>query len=227
MAHGDDDGAVLPPRIAETQVIIIPITPKEETKGAVLSKVEEVAAALRSSVFAGEPVRVEIDSRDTGGGAKTWEWIKKGVPVRIEIGPRDLESGTAALARRDRGPKEKEFLPAASLAERVPVILGEIQQSLLDRALAFRREHTKTIDSKEEFYAFFTPKNPNKPEIHGGFAYTHWNGSSKVEAKIKVELKVTIRCIPDADGEEFTTEPGICPFSGEVSRCRVIWGKAY
>ncbi len=227
MAHGDDDGAVLPPRIVGTQVLLIPITPKEETRAAVLAKTEEIAAALRSATYAGEPLRVEIDARDIGGGTKTWEWIKKGVPVRIEIGPRDLESGSAAVARRDKGPKEKEFLPADSLAVRLPEILAEIQQNLLDRALAFRKEHTVKIDTKEEFYAYFTPKNPDKPEIHGGFALTHWNGSAEVEAKIKEELKVTIRCIPEADGSDFIDEPGICPFTGESSARRVIFGKAY
>jgi len=226
MAHGDDDGAVLPPRIAASQVVIIPITPKPETRDAVLAKAEEVASALRATSYAGESVRVEIDARDIGGGNKTWEWIKKGVPVRIEIGPRDLESGSAAVARRDKGPKEKEFLPADTLAVRIPEILAEIQQVLLDRAFAFRREHTHKIDSKEEFYAFFTPQNPNKPEIHGGFAYTHWNGSPEVEAKIKEELKVTIRCIPE-ESEEYPVEAGVCPFSGEPSARRVIWGKSY
>jgi len=226
MAHGDDDGAVIPPRVAATQVVIIPITPKEETKAAVLARAGEIAEALRSSTHAGEAVRVEIDARDIGGGNKTWEWIKKGVPIRIEIGPRDLESGSAAVARRDKGPKEKEFLPADTLAERIPGILGEIQQSLLDRALAFRREHTRKIDTKEEFYAFFTPKNPEKPEIHGGFALTHWNGSPEVEARIKEDLKVTIRCIPE-ESEEFPVEQGVCPFSGEPSARRVIFGKSY
>jgi prolyl-tRNA synthetase len=227
MAHGDDDGAVLPPRIAGTQIVIIPITPKEETRAVVLAKAEEIATALRSASYAGEPLRIEIDSRDIGGGTKTWDWIKKGVPLRIEIGPRDLESGSAAVARRDKGPKEKEFFPADTLTARLPEILSEIQQGLLDRALAFRKVHTKKIDTKEEFYAFFTPKNQEKPEIHGGFALTHWNGSAEVEAKIKEELKVTIRCIPEANEDEFTNEPGICPFTGEPSQRRVIFGKAY
>ena len=131
------------------------------------------------------------------------------------------------MARRDKGPKEKEFLSADSLALRVPELLAEIQQNLLDRSLAFRKEHTRRIDSKEEFYSYFTPKNPNKPEIHGGFALTHWNGSPEVEARIKEELKVTIRCIPEDNGGEFADEPGICPFSGEPSARRVIFGKAY
>ncbi|MEI6321967.1 MAG: proline--tRNA ligase [bacterium] len=226
MAHGDDDGAVMPPRIAATQLVIIPITPKPETRDAVLAKAEEVAASLRSACYAGEALRVEIDARDLGGGVKSWEWIKKGVPLRIEIGPRDLESGSAAVARRDKGPKEKEFLPADSLAARVPDLLAEMQHNLLDRALAFRREHTRMIDTKEEFYAYFTPQNSEKPEIHGGFALTHWNGSAAVEAKIKEDLKVTIRCIPE-ESEEFPLQPGICPFTGEASARRVIFGKAY
>ena len=170
---------------------------------------------------------MEIDSRDLGGGVKSWEWIKKGVPLRIEIGPRDLESGNAAVARRDKGPKEKEFLPVDSLSARVPELLGEIQDGLLHRALEFRKRHTRKIDTKEEFYAFFTPQNPNKPEIHGGFALAHWSGSPEVEAKIKEELKVTIRCIPELDGGEYTDESGVCPFTGEASLRRVIFGKAY
>lgn len=222
MAHGDDDGAVIPPRIASTQVVIIPITPKEETRAAVLAKAGDIAASLRATTYAGEPVRVEIDARDLGGGVKSWEWIKKGVPLRIEIGPRDLESGNAAVARRDKGSKEKEFVPVSSLSGSIPELLLEIQQTLLERALAFRKAHTREIDSKEEFYDFFTPANPNKPEIHGGFALSHWNGSPDVEAKIKDELKVTIRCIPEGE-----SVPGICPFSGEPSQRRVLFGKSY
>ena len=223
MAHGDDDGAILPPRIAGTQVVIIPFTPKEETRAAVLAKAEEVAAQLRSLTYAGEVMRVEIDTRDFGGSTKSWDWIKRGVPVRLEIGPRDLEAGNVAMARRDRGPKEKEFIPMDQLAVRLPETFAEIQQSLFDRAQAFLKEHTHKIDNKEEFYAFFTPQNKEKPEIHGGFALTHWNGSPEVESKIKEDLKVTIRCIP----EDKNPEAGICPFTGEASAQRVVFGKAY
>lgn len=143
--------------------------------------------------------------------------------MRLEIGPRDVAAGNVAMARRDRGPKEKEFLPIDSLATRIPSLLREIQETLFARALAFQKEHTHEIDSKEEFYAFFTPKNNEKPEIHGGFALTHWNGSAALEAKIKEDLKVTIRCIPfEAD-----PKPGICPFSGEPSKQRVVFAKSY
>jgi prolyl-tRNA synthetase, family I len=223
MTHSDDDGLILPPRVAPSHVVIIPITPKEDSRAAVLEACENLAAALRRETYHGRPVEVEIDARDVGGGVKNWEWIKKGIPVRIEIGPRDLEKGTVALARRDRPPKEKSFVAASEVPGQITGLLDEIQRTLLERATAFRDAHTKKIDSKEEFYAFFTPKNPNKPEIHGGFALTHWNGSAAVEEQIKADLKVTIRCIPF----EESPEPGICPFTGEPSRQRVVWAKSY
>jgi prolyl-tRNA synthetase len=223
MMHSDDDGLVLPPRIAATHAVILPITPKEDSKAAILEAAEKLAAELRSVDFHGIKLGVEVDSRDVGGGVKTWEWIKKGVPLRIEIGPRDLAQGTAALARRDRAHKEKDFLPLADIPARAAAILEEIQSNLLQRATEFRDTHTRRIDSKDEFYAFFTPKNPAKPEIHGGFALTHWNGSPEIEEQIKSDLKVTIRCIPFED----SPEPGTCPFSGQPSRQRVVWAKSY
>ncbi len=223
MAHGDDDGLVLPPRVAASQVVIIPVTPKPETRAAVMAAAEQLAADLSAASYAGELIRVEIDGRDIGGGTKSWDWIKRGAPVRIEIGPRDLEQGTVAVARRDKGPKEKQFLPAAEAVAAVPAILAEIQSGLLDRATAFRDAHTKVIDSKDEFYSWFTPEDANKPEIHAGFALAHWNGSAEVEAQIKADLKVTIRCIP-AGGDK---TPGTCIFTGEPSAQRVVFAKSY
>ena len=223
MAHSDDDGLIVPPRIAPAHVVIIPITPKEDSKAAVLGAAEALAGSLRAASFCGEPVSVEVDARDLGGGVKSWEWIKKGVPVRIEIGPRDLAQGTAAVSRRTRPHREKEFLPVAGLPLLLPGILGEMQAELLDRATAFRDAHFRTVNSKAEFYEFFTPNNPAKPEIHGGFAVAHWNGSPAVEEQIKNDLKVTIRCIPF----EESPEPGVCPFTGEPSRQRVFWAKSY
>lgn len=223
MAHGDDDGLVLPPRIAASQVVIIPVTPKPDTRDAVIAAAEKLATDLRATIYAGDPVRVEIDHRDIGGGTKSWDWIKRGAPIRIEIGPRDLEQGTVAVARRDRGPKEKQFLPMTEATRLVPDILEEIQVGLLERATAFRDANTRVIESKEDFYAWFTPENPDKPEIHGGFALAHWNGSAEVEAKIKADLKVTIRCIP-ATGDK---TPGTCIFTGEPSAQRVVFAKSY
>jgi prolyl-tRNA synthetase len=223
MAHADDDGMVLPPRIAPTHVVIIPITPKEETRAAVLDAADRIAQQLRQNSYDGAPIQVEVDRRDLGGGVKNWEWIKKGVPVRVEIGPRDLESGNVAVSRRDQPVKEKSFVAANEFVTRASALLDEIQQNLLTRAREFRDANTRTIDTKEEFYDFFTSRNAQKPEIHGGFALAHWNGSREVEEQIKNDLKVTIRCIPLGDAHE----PGTCPFTGEPSQQRVIWAKSY
>ncbi|MGI9086730.1 MAG: proline--tRNA ligase [Chthoniobacterales bacterium] len=226
MAHADDDGLVLPPRVAPTHVVILPITPKEETRAAVLAAANQLAEQLRGLRYHDAPLEVEVDQRDLAGGAKNWEWIKKGVPLRVELGPRDLESGNVAISRRDQPIKSKEFLPAAELVRQVPALLDAIQQNLLERATAFRDAHTREINSKEEFYDFFTPKNANKPEIHGGFALAHWNGSREVEEKVKADLKVTIRCIP-FDDPASPAEAGKCIFTGEPSPRRVIWAKSY
>jgi prolyl-tRNA synthetase len=226
MMHGDDDGLVLPPRIAPTHVVIIPITPKEETRAAVLEACTRLAAQLRSGGYGDRPTEVEIDHRDLGGGVKNWEWIKKGVPLRVEIGPRDLESGKVAVSRRDQPVKAKEVFATGEFVERVPEILNSIQRSLFQRALQFRDANTRIFDSREKFYDFFTAKTPAKPEIHGGFALAHWNGSRAVEEKVKADLKVTIRCIPFADPAH-PTEAGKCIFTGEPSPQRVVWAKSY
>jgi len=223
MAHSDDDGLVLPPRIAPSQIVIIPVTPKPETRDAVLAAAQLLATELRAQTAFGEKLTVEVDKRDIGGGTKTWDWIKKGVPLRVELGPRDLEKGSVAVARRDRGPKEKALIPNAEFVGQAAAILEEMQAGLLARATAHRDAHTVKIDTKEEFYAFFTAKNAGKPEIHGGFALAHWNGSAEVEEKIKDDLKVTIRCIPTGAPEE----DGHCILTGEPSKRRVVWAKSY
>jgi prolyl-tRNA synthetase len=226
MTHADDDGAVLPPRIAPAHVVILPITSKEVTRPAVL----EAATALRDQIaaqrYADESIRVEIDQRDIGGGVKNWEWIKRGVPIRVELGPRDLAAGTVAISRRDQAAKEKTFRPCGEFVAQVPTILEDIQKNLYDRAEQLRDSNTLRIDSKEEFYDFFTPKNKDRPEIHGGFALAHWSGSPEVEAQIKEELKVTIRCIP-FDQEVRDDQPGKCIISGEPSPRRVLFAKSY
>src|SRR4029453_14389856 len=119
MMHADDDGLVLPPRIAPTHIVILPVTPKPETREAVLTAANEPAPQLRAIRWHGAPLEVQVDQRDLGGGAKNWEWIKKGVPLRVELGPRDLESGTVAIARRDQPIKSKEFLPVPEFVNRV------------------------------------------------------------------------------------------------------------
>jgi prolyl-tRNA synthetase len=223
MAHADDDGMVIPPRVAPTHVVILPVTPKPDTKEAVLEAAHKLATELRAQRFHGDAVVVEVDERDLGGGTKNWEWIKKGAPVRIEIGPRDLAQGTVALTRRDKGVKEKEFLPVAQVVEQLPAILQSIQDTLYARALAYRNANTVPLNSRDEFYAYFTPKDANKPEIHGGFAQAHWCGCGECEEVVKTDLKVTIRCIPfDAVEEE-----GACVVCGKPSTKRVLWAKSY
>ncbi|HEY6841072.1 MAG TPA: proline--tRNA ligase [Chthoniobacterales bacterium] len=226
MTHADDDGMVLPPRIAPSHVVILPITTKEETRQAVLEAAATLKAQIAAQRYADEPIRVEVDRRDIGGGAKNWEWIKRGVPVRIEIGPRDLAAGTVAVSRRDQPVKEKSFQSSAEVVDRLPAILEDIQMNLYQRAKVLRDTSTVRIDSKKDFYDFFTPKNKEKPEIHGGFALAHWSGSPAVEAQVKQELKVTIRCIP-FDQEVRDDEPGACVISGEPSPRRVLFAKSY
>jgi len=222
MTHGDDDGLILPPRIASTQIVILPITPKEETRAKVLEACDKLAGELRDKRYADLPIEVEVDRRDIGGGTKNWEWIKKGVPLRVEIGPRDLESNSVAVSRRDQPMKTKETMSSQEIVSRASDVLDSIQKNLFERAKKFRDEQTRVIESKEDFYAFFTAKNPAKPEIHGGFALAHWNGSREVEQQIKNDLKVTIRVIPFGESEK-----GRCIFSGEPSSRRVIWAKSY
>jgi len=223
MMHGDDDGAVLPPRIAPTQIVILPITPKDQTRAAVLEACDKIAARLRETHYAGLPIEVFVDRRDLGGGVKNWEWIKKGVPLRVQIGPRDLEKNSVELSRRDQEMKAKESMPMEEFVVRAPEILASIQDSLYARAKKFRDANTRVINSKKEFYDFFTPGNSAKPEIHGGFALAHWNGSREIEEQIKNDLKVTIRVIPLDD----SAEGGQCIFTGERSARRVIWAKSY
>jgi prolyl-tRNA synthetase len=202
--------------------VILPITPKEETQGQVLEACDKLASELRAKKYADFGIEVEIDRRQFGGGVRNWEWIKKGVPVRLELGPRDLEKNSVAVSRRDQAVKEKQLMSTAEFVSRAPETLASIQQNIYQRALKFRDANTRTIEGKEEFYDFFTPKDSAKSEIHGGFALAHWNSAREVEEKIKSDLKVTIRCIPFSD-----PEPGRCIFTGQASQRRVIWAKAY
>lgn len=221
MTHSDDDGLVLPPRIAPAHLVLIPIVHKEEAKEAILNYTERLAKELRKVIYHGQPLQVIVDVREMRGGEKSWSWIKKGIPLRIEIGPKEIETGQLGLSRRDRPHKEKSFLKAQELIDhRVISLLDEIQKELLERAIAFREQHTTRLDEKGAFYEFFKTKDE---EISPGFALCHWNGDSAVEAKIKEELGVTIRCIPLHTPEE----EGRCPFSGEKSMCRVLFAKAY
>ncbi|MEM9445292.1 MAG: proline--tRNA ligase [Verrucomicrobiota bacterium] len=227
MAHSDDNGLILPPKIAPTQIVIIPIIPKPEDQKIILEACEKLKETLKEQCFHGESIRVEIDDTDSTGSTRSWNAIKKGIPIRVEIGPRDLASQSVFTARRDKEIKDKKSYSTSQFVTQASSLLEEIQNNIYQRALEFRKVHTHMIESKEEFYEYFTPKKKDKPEIHGGFAVAHWNGSSEVEEQIKNDLKVTIRCIPFKDNPDFPTEPGKCIFTGEASAQPVIFAKAY
>jgi prolyl-tRNA synthetase len=221
MTHSDDDGLVVPPKVAPTQIVILPVTPKEDSRSKVLEACNNLLDELKEKQFSGSSIRVEIDDRDLRGGEKYWQWVKKGIPLTLEIGPRDLDNSTVFMGRRDHGAK-REGISIKELISNAPQILGDIQDNLYQRALDFREQNTKLIDSKDEFYDFFTPDKKNPTEIHGGFAMVHWDRDSKWEEQIKNDLKVTIRCIPQGE-----SEPGVCIFSGNPSPGRVVMAKSY
>jgi prolyl-tRNA synthetase len=222
MTHSDDDGLVLPPRIASAHLVIVPIVHSEEAKSTVFAYCEKLREALKKIVYRGRPLQVLFDTRDLRSGEKNWGWIKKGVPLRLEVGLRDIEAGKLPLARRDKPHKETKGVTPAELENEVVQILEEIQGNLLLKATQFREKHTVKIDTKEQFYEFFQSKSGDA-EIHGGFALAHWGEDPAIEAQVKNDLNVTIRCIPlDAP-----LETGKCPFSGKESHRRVLYAKAY
>ena len=221
MTHSDDDGLVVPPKVAPVQIAILPVTPKEETREQVLDACKELEKELKNINYSGSPIRVEIDDRDLRGGEKYWQWVKKGVPITLEIGPRDLENKTVFMGRRDLGAK-REGISLDELISNASQILEDIQKALFQKALDFREENSRKIDSREEFYEFFTSSNKNDHEIHGGFAWVHWDRDPKWEEEIKNDLKVTIRCIPRDSNEK-----GTCIFSGNPSPGRVVMAKSY
>jgi prolyl-tRNA synthetase len=220
MTHSDDDGLVLPPRLAPKHIVILPIYRGDEDRAKVREYCDRLAKELAERDYADGKLRVHIDDRDLRGGEKAWHHIKRGVPLRAEIGPRDIEKDSVFLARRDTGTKEP--IGRQQLIETAPQILTQIQDSLFERALKLREENTCNIDSLDEFKAYFTPKNEAKPEIHAGFAHCHWSEDPAMHELLK-DLKVTIRCVPlDAPDE-----PGRCIFTGKPSTKRAIFAKAY
>ena len=161
MAHSDDDGLVLPPAVAPQQIVIIPVTPKEDSKEAIIDACQALAEMIRrEKTYAGQPVRVHVDDRDLGGGVKKWDWVKKGVPIRIEIGPRDLENRKVCLQRRDEAANEKHFLDKEEFLRNSEDILDQIHQSLLQNATNFREENLADCGSMEDFESHWKKENP-------------------------------------------------------------------
>lgn len=209
MAHSDDEGLVLPPKLAPIHVVIVPIFRSEEDLAKLTEKANEISASLRK-----QGLSVKFDNRDTyKPGYKFAEWELKGVPVRIAIGPRDLENGTVEVARRDT--KEKQVIKLDDVASEIPKLLDAIQENIYQRALTFRTNMITSVNSYEEFKKVLDEKT--------GFVLAHWDGSPETEAAIKEETKATIRCIP-LDAKD---EAGVCMYSGKPSARRVMFARAY
>jgi prolyl-tRNA synthetase len=209
MAHSDDQGLVLPPKLAPIQVVIVPIFKGEEE----LNKVSEVAKDLQSKLQKAG-LSVKFDNRDTHTpGFKFADYELKGVPVRIAIGPRDLQNNTVEVARRDT--KTKEVMPIDGLTEKIVDLMNVIQQSIYENALKFRAENTTKVDSYDEFKRLLDEKP--------GFISAHWDGTPETEEKIKEQTKATIRCIPLEEDKE----NGVCMVTGKPSARRVLFARAY
>jgi prolyl-tRNA synthetase len=222
MTHGDDNGIILPPKIAPSHVVLLPIIRKAEDRPKVMEYTESLSRELKDITYHNRMINVEIDDRDIGG-ARNWDWIKKGIPLRVEIGPRDIAQDSVYAGRRDKGYKEKFSLKRERFVGEITNILDEIQNHLFSRAKKFTEKHTHALNDGKEFYDFFTPKNSEKPEIHGGFAVSPWCGDEACELKIKNELGVTIRCIPFEQGGD----KGSCIGCGKPGAGQVVFAKAY
>ncbi|HRP90207.1 MAG TPA: proline--tRNA ligase [Edaphocola sp.] len=209
MAHSDDEGLILPPRIAPIQVVIVPIYKGEEQKAMINEKVKALMADLKA-----KGIRVKYDDADNARpGWKFAEWEKKGVPVRLTFGARDLEKGLVEIARRDTGAKQSE--PLDHLTDLIPVLLEEIQQSIFNKAKDFRDSNIRKVDTWEDFIKTL--------EETPGFIAAHWDGTPETEEKIKELSKATIRCIP----LDNPLEEGKCILTGNPSKQRVLFARAY
>ncbi len=210
MAHSDDQGLVLPPKLAPIQVVIVPIYKGEEQLQVIAEKVTELTKGLRK-----KGISVKFDDRDTyKPGFKFAEWELKGVPVRLAIGPKDLENNSVEIARRDTGEKEL-FSLENSLEDKIEALLDDIQSSIYKKAFDFRAKKTTPVDTYEEFKEVLDGK--------AGFVSAHWDGTAETEEKIKEETKATIRCIP----LDQAVEEGKCIYSGKPSKGRVLFARAY
>ncbi|MEM8945483.1 MAG: proline--tRNA ligase [Planctomycetota bacterium] len=215
MTHSDDDGLVLPPKLAPAHAVILPMYKSDDERATVLAYCEKLKTDLQAQRFDDAPVRVRIDDRDIRGGEKKWQWVKRGVPLSITVGPRDIENGGVFVLRRDVGGKGD---PASrdKFVANVGATLGEIQQTLFDRAAEARDAASVEIDTLDEFEKFFADGSP------GGLAYCHFVDGPEMESKVKA-MKVTPRCVP-IDAPE---EPGKCIFTGRDSTRRGVFARAY
>jgi len=215
MSHSDDDGLVVPPRLAPAHVVIQPIYRKGEDETPVREYCQALAKALRGVHYAGSKLRVKLDDRDIRGGEKSWQHIKKGVPIRLEVGPRDVGSDSVFMGRRDKGPREKVSMQREEFIQDVPAILEEMQNGLYERALQRRDDASIEVSSAEELEARFADGAP------GGFV-TCFAADDPSYADRLARLKVSARCIPVA-----STETGTCVFTGKPGARKTVFARAY
>ena len=209
MTHSDDEGLVIPPRLAPTQVVVVPIYRNDAERSVVMEAVQRMTAEWKGRL------RFKIDDRDNlTPGFKFNEWELKGVPIRVEIGPKDIEKGSVAIARRDQPGREgKSFVPQDGLTDRLTTLLEEIQQALYRRALTFREEHTADVATYDEL----------KQQVERGFARCYWAGTTEDEKRIQEETRATIRCIPLDQPQQ----AGRCVYTGKETTQQVIFARAY
>jgi prolyl-tRNA synthetase len=210
MTHSDDDGLIIPPKIAPIQVAIVPIFNNDQERSETFEFADSIAKRLHEKI---DQLQIKIDRRDNLRPAdKFFHWIQQGVPVRIEVGPRDVKKQSAMVARRDI--REKNEVSLENITQHVVELLEKIQDNLFQRALDYRKANTRTTASYEEFKEIIANE--------GGFIYAHWDGSNEVEAKIKQETKATIRCLPLDN-----SEAGKCMVTGAPSKQEVLFAISY
>jgi len=215
MTHSDDNGLIVPPKLAPAHIVILPIIHKEEDRANILNYCDELARELRDIDYHGRKLVVEIDTRDLTGGEKAWSWVKKGVPVRLEIGNKEFTAHSVFMGRRDKDYKDRKVITRTEILATIKQELDDMQANLFARAKAFQEQNTVTITNKTDFEKFF--KND------GGFALAYFNGNTDIEETIKKEFAVTIRCIPFAS----EAARGTCIFTGDANCQQMIFAKAY
>ncbi len=213
MVHSDDQGLILPPRLAPTQVVLVPIYRSDEDREQVLAEAQSIRSELEAA-----GIRIKVDDRESyRPGWKFNEYEVQGVPIRLALGPRDVQNGTVELARRDT--REKESTSREGLADHIVLLLDGIQSGLHERALAYREANTHVVDDYDTFKRVL--------DGQGGFIRMHWDGTAETEARIKEETKATIRCIPEEGTWPEDETPGLDPVSGAPSARRVLYARAY
>ncbi len=215
MTHSDDDGLVLPPAIAPAHIVILPVTPKPDSREAVLEYCRNLKQSLEAQSYLDEPIRVELDDRDIRGGEKTWSWVKKGVPVRIEVGPRDMEKDSVFFARRDKSVKEKISQDIKTFVSEISALLENIQSQLYKNAKDFQKSSTRIIDNQEDFETYFSQKD-------AGYASVGFCLDNQLEEELAKRLKISVRCIPN----DTVSETVPCIFTGKEGK-RVIFARSY